>query len=243
MSESYQIWKEGDYIVCKICEQKVTYISPSHIKKHDISLQEYKKLYGEIYSPNYKIKRSQVSKDVCLKRFSDPENVNKQRDVLSRNNKNVRDYPGWLKSNQDTMKRITTLDTRKKGGSVALKKLWEFNRDKALLIVDKALRAQHALPNQLELYFSWLCSKYDIPLRYVGDRKLYIGRKNPDFVNEDKKIVVEIWGNFWHDNDDPNIRINYFRSHGWKCLILKENEIYDKSSEVQLISKVQEVFV
>lgn len=55
-----------------------------------------------------------------------------------------------------------------------------------------------------ELIFEKICKKYGLPFRYTGDGSLWIGKKgekqlNPDFTEcNGKKIVVEIFGDYWH---------------------------------------------
>lgn len=72
-----------------------------------------------------------------------------------------------------------------------------------------------------------------------------IGGLIPDFVNVNgKKIVIEVFGEYWHKRDDipyfqtAEGRKRIFRKYGWETIIFWEDEIYD---EERVISKVREV--
>ncbi len=53
-----------------------------------------------------------------------------------------------------------------------------------------------------------------------------LGGKVPDFVNVNgKKKLIEFFGDYWHKNDNPNKRINYFKQFGWDTL-----ELYGKKN-------------
>jgi len=65
-------------------------------------------------------------------------------------------------------------------------------------------------------------------LRYVGDGQIWFNagkvRINPDFIILEKKLVVELWGDYWHRNDDPVVRVQQFAKVGWKCMVIWESE-------------------
>lgn len=68
------------------------------------------------------------------------------------------------------------------------------------------------------------------PYTYNGSGKskqwitLY-GRKKrrPDFINEREKKVIEIFGRYWHRNDNEERIIQQYRNVGWDCLIIWED--------------------
>jgi hypothetical protein len=62
--------------------------------------------------------------------------------------------------------------------------------------------------------------------KYVGDGEFIIAGKCPDFLNiNGKKKLIELWGNHWHSNHDPQKRINIFRPFGFDTLIIWESEL------------------
>lgn len=63
--------------------------------------------------------------------------------------------------------------------------------------------------------------------KYTGDFSFMINGKNPDFIHMDYKKCIEHYGHYWHQNDDPQTRINFFKNNGWDCLIVWQDELND----------------
>jgi hypothetical protein len=71
---------------------------------------------------------------------------------------------------------------------------------------------------------------------YVGDYKIWIGGKNPDFINEKKKKIIEFFGDYWHDEEftkESNVihdknRINHFNKYDYSSLIIRQQDLEDK---------------
>ena len=65
-----------------------------------------------------------------------------------------------------------------------------------------------------------------------------IQHKNPDFVNiQNTQQLIEFYGDYWHRNDDPQDRINFFKSHNYDCIVIWEKELKNIN---QLITKLQD---
>lgn len=100
-------------------------------------------------------------------------------------------------------------------------------------------------PTQPEKKFTEICAKYNLPFKYVGDGKFWIENVNPDFVESNgRKMVVEIYGDYWHNRLD-NIerdkhRVTILKKYGWKLLVLWEHEI-NKLPDIELVNKVMEL--
>lgn len=80
-------------------------------------------------------------------------------------------------------------------------------------------------------------------IRYVGNRAYWKtlldgSHKNPDFKVTGQKKLIEIWGNYWHKNHDPQGLINQYKQIGYDCLIFWENEIYHHPALI--LEKVRE---
>lgn len=87
--------------------------------------------------------------------------------------------------------------------------------------------------NKPEKLVLGIFEKFD--LKYVGDRSKWVtfknGRhKNPDFIFDNMKICIEVFGDYWHKNEDPNDLISLYKEIGWDCLVIWEGEIIKKSS-------------
>ena len=68
-------------------------------------------------------------------------------------------------------------------------------------------------------------------LVYAGDGSKWLRfkdgtHKNPDIVFENYKIAIEVFGDYWHKGEDPDILIHKYEEIGWDCLVLWEKDIY-----------------
>ena len=114
--------------------------------------------------------------------------------------------------------------------SKAQKRLWQ-NSDYAKKVLHRRT------PSYPEQIFITLCQEYQLPFRYVGNGELLIDGKNPDFVGtQDGYKLIEIWGEHWHKGEDPQNRIDFFKSRKYSCLIIKAAEL---RNQVQVILKVK----
>ena len=65
--------------------------------------------------------------------------------------------------------------------------------------------------------------------KFVGNGKLIISGKIPDIVHKNKKVIIEVFGNYWHSEkfvgkpkeEHEKERINFFESNGYAGLLLQ----------------------
>jgi G:T-mismatch repair DNA endonuclease (very short patch repair protein) len=105
----------------------------------------------------------------------------------------------------------------------------------------KAQRHNAQLPMTApEKAFEAICIKNKLPFKFVGDGSLDLGRANPDFVHDTKKIVVEVNGDYWHSPLlNRNLRYTatvpgrrkQFKAEGYKCIIIWETDLKRKDAE------------
>jgi len=63
--------------------------------------------------------------------------------------------------------------------------------------------------------------------KYVGNGEVWLGRRNPDFINiNGQKKIIEVFGDYWHMNDSGEERIEHFRHYGYDTLIIWEKDLY-----------------
>lgn len=91
-------------------------------------------------------------------------------------------------------------------------------------------KANEIKPNKLEKFFDDMTPPN---IRYIGNgtwwRLLPNGkRKNPDFKVTGENKVIEVYGDYWHRNDDPQELIDLYKQIGIDCLVIWENEIYNQ---------------
>lgn len=81
-------------------------------------------------------------------------------------------------------------------------------------------RFNNEYPNKEEQKIIHFFKKWNLPFEYVGDGSFKIDGKCPDFVWKDKKIIVEFFGDLWHEPKEEELRIKFFKERGWDCFII-----------------------
>jgi hypothetical protein len=97
-------------------------------------------------------------------------------------------------------------------------------------------------PNKPETFILNILNElYPNEWKYTGDFSFTINGKCPDFVNcNGQKKIIELFGDYWHDGDDPQDRINIFKPFGYDTLVIWEHELKDIDSVKSLIKKFSE---
>lgn len=94
-------------------------------------------------------------------------------------------------------------------------------------------------PNKAEAKLLSLLNKhFPKQYKYTGDGSLIIDKLTPDFTNCDgRKEVIELYGDYWHRNDNPEEKIDRYAKFGFRCLVIWEREL---KNEEEIISKLQD---
>jgi len=93
-------------------------------------------------------------------------------------------------------------------------------------------------PNKEEKYLIDFFEKHNLPYRFVGDGKVVIEGRNPDFINCDgQKKIIEFFGEHWHEEKDEEIKRQIYERYGYKLLVLWGKDLKD---EENLLNKVLE---
>lgn len=129
--------------------------------------------------------------------------------------------------------------------SLRLKELFSTNPNEKrrlteqLKLISKKLKLIGKRPTALEKKLISIIQRHNFDFRYVGDGSFWIDSPlmNPDFIHESDNKVIEVYGKYWHRNDDPKDRINTFAEIGWDCLVIYENEFEDEN---KIIKKLRE---
>lgn len=122
-----------------------------------------------------------------------------------------------LIGNKHNLGRVQSQETKQKVGAAA-KARWSDAEYKSK-VLQKILSPQ--LPNKPERRMMTILGD---EFEYTGDGKRIIVGLNPDFVHKTQPLVVEVYGIYWHRNDDPNTRIKKFAEGGYACAVFWENE-------------------
>jgi len=92
----------------------------------------------------------------------------------------------------------------------------------------KMFAAWKRKPNKLEIFFySFLQKEFLNYFKYVGDGKIWISGKCPDFINIENKEIIELFGSYWHKISDVLERINHFAKYEYKTLVVWDYELKD----------------
>ena len=91
----------------------------------------------------------------------------------------------------------------------------------------KVMLANSVKPNKLEVLLGNMLDEwYPNEFKFVGDGQVVIGGKCPDFINVNgKKLIIELFGDYWHRNDNPEERIKIFEPYGFKAIVIWEKEL------------------
>lgn len=121
------------------------------------------------------------------------------------------------------------------------RKIGEANRRRWLRpgFAEKVLEKirQHTRPTEPEKHLDLLLSLYfPNEWSYVGDGKVIIERKNPDFINRNgKKLIIELFGDYWHDASEAEDRMKFFKKYGFRCLIIWQSELKEPKTVVKRV--------
>lgn len=76
--------------------------------------------------------------------------------------------------------------------------------------------------------------------KYVGNGTKWVGPYNPDFINEKHKLIIETFGDYWHNLPSAKIRdqrrLKTYINKGYRVLIVWEREL---KSRTTLVKKVK----
>ena len=107
--------------------------------------------------------------------------------------------------------------------SDALKRRWASDSE----YQNKQYRARNLRPNHLEDEVQFFLDEFAPGcFEYVGDFSVWVDGKNPDFLWESRKAVVEAYGDAWHDLSGATRRVKFFQEHGYACFIIWQSSLY-----------------
>jgi very-short-patch-repair endonuclease len=139
-------------------------------------------------------------------------------------NKHKFTLPGYLEKHKKMCSTIMTENNKKNWLSSEYR-----NKMLNILKVEQEKLSQLKI-NKCEKKLLDILKFFDSQFEYVGDWSKFVGNKNPDFIHEEKKLIVEMFGDYWHRNDTQEMiqkRLNIFKNNGYDTLIIWENELKD----------------
>lgn len=100
-------------------------------------------------------------------------------------------------------------------------------------------------PTSYEKKIAELCIEFSLPFVYTGNGTFLIGFKNPDFINETKKIAIEVYHDYFKIRgfgsceEYEKQRSEYFAKRGWKTIFIRTEEIMDKNWKEVCLNKIK----
>lgn len=160
------------------------------------------------------------------------------RKQVSETVKKLWETPEYKKKQENRIQVIRSTAFRRKV-SIGVKRWYEENPEKAEELIRKISLARKHKPNKLEQFFDHLLQRnFNGQFRYVGDGYTFIGKKNPDFVDFKNRRIIELFGNYWHKQNDEEELKQYYWDHGnWDMLVIWEHELTEPE---EVIEKVRE---
>ncbi len=152
-----------------------------------------------------------------------------------------------LKRNQNIEEKNKRIEATKAGYTNEVRKRMSETREKMWqnpeyrdYTISATLKSCNQRPNIPESKL-WALLDYICPneYEYTGNGSLIINGLCPDFGNcNGQKKVIEMFGSFWHQGENPQDRINKFAELGFKCLVIWENELVDGNYD-NVIEKIR----
>jgi hypothetical protein len=163
----------------------------------------------------------------------------KNRLAVSKYNKGLK-HPSWrcLKNAQSRKGKKLSLEHRQNIGKGHLGKKHSEEtkcklsqamkgRQMSEVWLKKIYKGLSVKPNYSEKIIDGMLQKlFPGEYKFVGDWQVWIGGKNPDFINVNgQKKIVEFFGHRWHKPEDEEIRKAHFKQYGFDTLIIWGNEL------------------
>jgi G:T-mismatch repair DNA endonuclease (very short patch repair protein) len=139
---------------------------------------------------------------------------------------------------------------RRKNQSVAMKVVWA-DPEWAEEMSAKVLAGnQSTRPNGPEKKVIEILKSMVSDIKYVGEGTFWVEHKNPDFVNENKKQIIEVLGCFWHGCKKcypdavklaaVKAKVKLFEDSGYEVLCIWEHELENLDRVTSRIRKFSE---
>lgn len=215
----------GGLVICQICGETFKRITHWHVEcKHDITLEHYRALF-----PLACVEGKSWRDGQRAKRIAQGDAWNRG---LTKDDPRVAGYASKLKGKPKSEEHCRALSRVKK-------ELCK-NPEYALKTVSNIdVIARNVRPTKLELRMEAILDKYfPKQWKYVGNGELALGRLKPDFMNiVGKKQLIEVYGDYWHRNHNPQDKIDRLKKFGFSTLVVWGKELKNEDQVLETIKK------
>lgn len=251
------------YVRCKICGKKRKQLTCVHLKTHGITVQEYRMKFptskvssgmttakrsksmqgknkGENCSEETRRKKGEAvkgEKNGMFGKTHTEEALKAMSEALTGEKHPLYGIPcpGERKRKISITKQGVKLsEEHKKNIGEGSKLNWQDSEYQKKVCKGLALK-----PNKPETVLLNLLNRlYPNEWKYTGDFSFMINGKNPDFTNVNgHKKLIEMFGDYWHQGENPEDRKKIFREFGYETLVIWESELKDLSMTTFRIHK------
>lgn len=201
--------------------------SEEHVRKIAMTKIGNKNCVGRIISEETRQRMSEAHKGVipserARKRMSEARKGNK----YALGHKHSKDVCKKM-SEKAKGRRFSLLHCQKIG--LANKRRWSDPVIKAKTM-GKMFKSLGVKPNRQEKLLTHILDDlFPGEYKFVGDFSFSLGGKSPDFMNVNgQKKLIELFGDYWHKNDNEADRVCHFEQYGFRTLIVWERELKDR---------------
>lgn len=251
----------NEFVVCKICSKKLKRLN-RHLSTHNLTVTKYKEMYPETETITNKV--SNKMSESAKRRFKEIQ----PSPLFNRSHKtpwnkglhgkeHLKHYEkgevwnkGLTKETDERVRRYAeNLVGRKPPFKKGLSYEERYGKERGIEIKTKIYRklcyTRNLRPTTLEKKFINLIEIYMLPINYVGNGKLIIGGKCPDFAHETKQILYEVAEPFYKIKVAGykslqhylEVRQEHFGKYGYKVYLITPNDLDDKRG---LLKKIGE---
>jgi len=176
---------------------------------------------GKSYEEQFGVEKAKEMKLKASIKFSKPMGDEHKRKI-GRGNLGKK-HPNMIKRNKSLINRNKV--------RLAHQENWK-DREYAL----EHIKGFKLRPTRPEKIVNQICVFNKLPFNYVGDGKVWLNGKNPDFLSKNPKHIIEVNGDYWHNLEksiekDKSKRKAY-RMLGYKTLTIWEHSIYQNPQRV-----------
>jgi len=124
-----------------------------------------------------------------------------------------------------------------------MQKIWDnYTDEERAKRIRNIMQSNAMRPSEPELLLQkYLDAHFPNEWVYNGDcsKGIVFGTKIPDFFNvNSKKVVLEVFGVHWHQEDEVEPLKAHYRKFGFKCIIIWEQDCYSPESLDKILREV-----